>query len=93
MTWTPMAARSSWTTRSRQRRREHGNLIGLPDRSSTPACPGKYYRQGDAVQVVTINGTPTGGTFTVTVGGQTTAAGLQRCRLHGADRRAGARGA
>jgi hypothetical protein len=34
---------------------------------------GKYYRQGDGVQTVTLVGSPTGGTFTVTVGGQTTA--------------------
>ena len=34
---------------------------------------GKYYRSGDAVQVVTVNGSPTGGTFTLTIGGLTTA--------------------
>lgn len=50
-----------------------GNLIGYPTYFNT-GVSGKYYRQGDAVQVVTINGTPTGGTFTVTVAGQTTSA-------------------
>ena len=47
-------------------------LIGYPTFFNT-GVSGKYYRQGDKVQVVTINGTPTGGTFTVTVGGFTTA--------------------
>lgn len=47
------------------------NLIGYPARFNT-GVSGKYYRSGDAVQVVTVNGAPTGGTFTVTVGGQTT---------------------
>ena len=49
------------------------NLIGLPVAYNS-GVSGKYYRQGNAVQVVTINGTPTGGTFTITVGGETTAA-------------------
>lgn len=47
-------------------------LIGYPTFFNT-GVSGKYYRQGDMVQVVTITGTPTGGTFTVTIGGYTTA--------------------
>jgi hypothetical protein len=35
---------------------------------------GKYRRQGDAVQLVTLVGTPTGGTFTISAGGSTTSA-------------------
>jgi hypothetical protein len=49
------------------------SLIGYPAYFNS-GVSGKYYRDGDAVQVVTINGTPTGGTFTVTVGGSTTSA-------------------
>jgi hypothetical protein len=45
-------------------------LIGYPAFFNT-GVSGKYYRQGDAVQVVTIVGTPTGGTIAFTVGGQT----------------------
>jgi hypothetical protein len=45
-------------------------LIGYPAFFNT-GVSGKYYRQGDAVQVVTIIGTPTGGTIAFTVGGQT----------------------
>lgn len=48
------------------------NLIGYPASYNT-GVSGKYYRSGNAVQVLTINGTPTGGTFTLTVGGNTTA--------------------
>lgn len=48
-------------------------LIGYPTYFNS-GVSGKYYRQGDLVQVVTINGTPTGGTFTITVGGYTTSA-------------------
>lgn len=44
-------------------------LIGYPAFFNT-GVSGRYYRQGDAVQVVTINGTPTGGTFDITIGGQ-----------------------
>jgi hypothetical protein len=47
-------------------------LIGYPTYFNS-GVSGRYYRSGDAVQVATINGTPTGGTFTITVGGQTTA--------------------
>lgn len=50
-----------------------GTLIGYPTYYNT-GVSGKYYRQGDTVQVATINGSPTGGTFTVTIGGQTTGA-------------------
>jgi hypothetical protein len=49
-----------------------GNLVGSPVYFN-PGVSGKYYRQGDAVQVVTVNGSPTGGTFTLVVGGSTTA--------------------
>ncbi len=48
-----------------------GNLIGYPAYFNS-GVSGRYYRSGDAVQVVTITGTPTGGTFTVTIGGETT---------------------
>lgn len=49
-----------------------GTLIGLPAYFN-PGVSGKYYRQGDAVQVVTITGTPTGGTFTLNIAGVNTA--------------------
>lgn len=45
-------------------------LIGYPAFFNT-GVSGKYYRQGDSVQVVTINGTPTGGTIAFTVAGTT----------------------
>jgi hypothetical protein len=48
-----------------------GNLIGYPAFFNT-GVSGKYIRQGDQVQVVTITGTPTGGTFTLAFGGATT---------------------
>jgi hypothetical protein len=48
-------------------------LIGYPVFFNT-GVSGKYYRQGGTVQVVTINGTPTGGTFTITVAGSTSTA-------------------
>lgn len=47
-------------------------LVGLPIAYNS-GVSGAYYRQGDAVQVATINGTPTGGTFTITIGGVDTA--------------------
>ncbi|MDP9116459.1 MAG: phage major capsid protein [Actinomycetota bacterium] len=50
-----------------------GNLIGYPAYFNT-GVSGRYYRQGDAVQVVTIVGIPTGGTFTITIGGVATSA-------------------
>jgi len=49
-----------------------GSLIGYPAFYNT-GVSGKYYRQGDGVQVVTITGGPTGGTFTLNLGGQVTA--------------------
>jgi hypothetical protein len=49
------------------------NLVGLPV-AYNPGISGTYYRSGNLVQVVTINGTPTGGTFTVNIGGVDTAA-------------------
>jgi len=48
------------------------NLIGYRA-AYNPGVSGRYYRQGDAVQVVTLNGTPTGGTFTLSVAGEVTA--------------------
>lgn len=46
-------------------------LVGYPV-FFNPGVSGKYYRDGNKVQVITINGTPTGGTFTITIGGATT---------------------
>jgi hypothetical protein len=52
----------------------NGNtLVGYPVFFNS-GVSGKYRRQGDLVQVVTINGTPTGGTFTITAAGSTTSA-------------------
>jgi hypothetical protein len=48
------------------------SLIGYPAAYNT-GVSGRYYRQGDAVQTVTLTGTPTGGTFAITIGGGTTA--------------------
>lgn len=48
-------------------------LIGYPA-SYNRGVSGSYRYSGDKVQVVTINGGPSGGTFTLTVGGLTTAA-------------------
>ena len=45
------------------------NLIDYPAYFSA-GVSGKYYRSGDAVQIITLTGTPTGGTFVITVGGQ-----------------------
>jgi hypothetical protein len=60
-----------------------GTLAGLPAYFSQ-GVSGKYWRQGDQTQVVTINGTPTGGTFRLFSGGnQTTSRStppLRRCR-------------
>lgn len=50
-----------------------GNLIGYPA-FYNQGVSGAYHRQGNRVQVITINGTPTGGTFTISYGGQTTSA-------------------
>lgn len=48
-----------------------GLLAGLPAYFSQ-GVSGKYWRQGDKTQTVTINGGPTGGTFTLSSGGNTT---------------------
>jgi hypothetical protein len=50
-----------------------GSLAGLPAYFSQ-GVSGKYWRQGDQTQTVTVNGTPTGGTFTLSSGGNTTSA-------------------
>jgi hypothetical protein len=49
-----------------------GSLIGYPV-SYNAGVSGVYRYSGEKVQTVTINGAPTGGTFTLTVGGYTTA--------------------
>lgn len=48
------------------------SLIGYPSAFNS-GVSGRYYRQGNLVQTLTINGTPTGGTFTLGVNGQSTA--------------------
>jgi lysophospholipase L1-like esterase len=50
-----------------------GLLAGLPAYFNQ-GVSGKYWRQGDKTQTVTINGSPTGGTFTLSSGGNTTSA-------------------
>ena len=45
-----------------------GTLAGFPA-SFSKGVSGKYWRAGDAAQTVTINGTPTGGTFLLQSGG------------------------
>lgn len=50
-----------------------GNLIGYPAHYNR-GVSGAYRRQGNRVQVVTLVGTPTGGTFTISYGGQSTSA-------------------
>lgn len=49
-----------------------GNLIGYPAFYNR-GVSGTYRRSGNRVQVVTITGTPTGGTFTLSGNGNTTA--------------------
>jgi hypothetical protein len=49
-----------------------GTLIGYPA-AYNRGVSGSYRYSGDKVQVVTINGSPTGGTFTLSLGGATTA--------------------
>jgi hypothetical protein len=49
------------------------SLIGYPVAFNT-GVSGKYYRQSDTSWTVTVNGSPTGGTFTLTIGGYTTSA-------------------
>jgi hypothetical protein len=48
-----------------------GALAGYPA-SFNQGVSGKYWRAGDATQLVTINGTPTGGTFVLSSGGNST---------------------
>lgn len=48
-----------------------GNLAGFPTYFNK-GVSGKYWRAGDSVQTVTINGTPTGGTFVLSSGGNST---------------------
>jgi hypothetical protein len=50
-----------------------GSLIGYPA-AYNAGVSGVYRYSGEKVQVVTVNGSPTGGTFTLTIGGYTTAA-------------------
>ncbi len=50
-----------------------GSIIGF-DAAFGTGVSGRYYRQGNGVQTVTVNGAPTGGTFTLTLAGQTSAA-------------------
>ena len=50
-----------------------GNLIGYPAFYNR-GVSGSYRRQGNRVQLVTLVGTPTGGTFTLSYGGATTSA-------------------
>jgi hypothetical protein len=49
-----------------------GSLIGYPA-AYNAGVSGMYRYSGEKVQTVTINGAPTGGTFTLTIGGYTTA--------------------
>jgi hypothetical protein len=48
-----------------------GDLAGYPTAFSK-GVSGAYWRAGDSVQTVTITGTPTGGTFTLSSGGNST---------------------
>jgi hypothetical protein len=48
-----------------------GTLAGLPAYFSQ-GVSGRYWREGDKTQTATINGTPTGGTFTLSSGGNST---------------------
>jgi len=50
-----------------------GSLIGYPTFFNT-GVSGRYYRQGNTVQTLTINGAPTGGSFTLQVAGSNTGA-------------------
>jgi hypothetical protein len=49
-----------------------GTLIGYPA-AYNAGVSGMYRYSGEKVQTVTVNGSPTGGTFTLTIGGYTTA--------------------
>lgn len=48
-----------------------GSIAGYPA-SFGKGVSGKYWRSGDSVQTVTLNGTPTGGTFVLASGGNST---------------------
>lgn len=48
-----------------------GTLAGYPV-FFNKGVSGRYWRAGDSVQLVTINGTPTGGTFVLSSGGNST---------------------
>jgi hypothetical protein len=48
-----------------------GTLAGFPA-FFNKGVSGRYWRAGDSVQLVTINGTPTGGTFVLMSGGNST---------------------
>jgi hypothetical protein len=50
-----------------------GTLLGYPA-AYNAGVSGRYYRSGNGVVVATVNGSPTGGTFTLTMAGQTTSA-------------------
>lgn len=49
------------------------DLGGIAPVSFSKGVSGLYWRAGDSVQVVTINGTPTGGTFQLSSGGNSAA--------------------
>jgi len=49
-----------------------GTLIGYPA-AYNRGVSGSYRYSGDKVQTITVNGSPTGGTFTLSMGGYTTA--------------------
>lgn len=48
-----------------------GDLAGYPT-AFNKGVSGKYWRAGDSVQTITINGTPTGGTFVLSSAGNST---------------------
>jgi hypothetical protein len=48
----------------------NNSLIGYPAAFNN-GVSGRYVRAGDAIQTITITGTPTGGTFTIQSGGNT----------------------
>ncbi len=50
---------------------DSGTLAGYPVYFNK-GVSGRYWRAGDATQLVTINGTPTGGTFVLSSGGNST---------------------
>jgi hypothetical protein len=54
-----------------------GDIAGYPPYFNK-GVSGKYWRAGDSVQTVTINGTPTGGTFVLSSGGNSATPRVQR---------------